>query len=420
MSDQSSQRLASPARSIVVAGSPRHRPPWWNRRVLALGGPHPQRDHEAIFEASQPGEVAAEERAHLPRHRVEQLGRRQVLRDERGDAPQRGLLVGQPLDLRPRLGVGDRGCDQVAEARCGPRSRRSGSRQPRRHAPPRAATDEDREASDGRIPCSPSRRASPPPRSSCRLGRVALLARRTETQSRHRHAGAMQPYPGRCRRPRPRSRCRRGRPARAPTPRRPVPARPLRPHPRRPPPAPTPWRRASPLVAVPPAPRRGRSPCAQLGVGDRGRHQLRELVEPPVGPPRASVAGDPSDRPPRRPSTRIGLPSAERTPAVRKRAGYSRGRGSAVSNRRGRSVWRTSWTSVAGVGPNALAGYVGPSGVSRHRRRGVGLELDDRAGVSAKERATSAATPGRPTPVGSRPRPAWRLGEGRPARRPAA
>ena len=81
--------------------------------VLARGGPGGDgADRVVGVVADHPGEIRAEQLADLLGDGGEQLARRHVLRDQRRHAPQRGLLVGEPLDLRARLGVGDGRGDQ--------------------------------------------------------------------------------------------------------------------------------------------------------------------------------------------------------------------------------------------------------------------------------------------------------------------
>jgi hypothetical protein len=65
--------------------------------------------------ASERDLVGAEQPLHLGRHRVEDRRRLRAFRNQRRDAPERGLLGGQPLDLGARLHVGDRGRHQLRE-----------------------------------------------------------------------------------------------------------------------------------------------------------------------------------------------------------------------------------------------------------------------------------------------------------------
>ena len=98
-------------------------------RLLDPGtAPDAHGGHRAVaLEAADVGGVDAEELADLARDRREDLRRIDPARDERRHAPQRGLLVGEPAHLAPRLGVRDRGgheLGEVGEPRLGVRRER--------------------------------------------------------------------------------------------------------------------------------------------------------------------------------------------------------------------------------------------------------------------------------------------------------
>ena len=121
-------------------------------RVLARGGPGGHGRHVAIgLVAEHPREVGAEQPADLFGDRREDLAFGHSARDERRHAPKGRLLVGQPPDLRPRLGVRDRRRHELRE-RGEPRlgvGRQRLLRRGQRDQAPDAALDDDRRP-DGR------------------------------------------------------------------------------------------------------------------------------------------------------------------------------------------------------------------------------------------------------------------------------
>ena len=112
------------------------------------------REHDDLgagLEAVQRDLVGVQQRLHLARHGVEHACRRGALRDERGDPPQRGLLLRQPLRPGVRLGVGDRGRHEVGELHepgLGVRGEHL-VLGPDAHRAPEAALDPDRHGEDG-------------------------------------------------------------------------------------------------------------------------------------------------------------------------------------------------------------------------------------------------------------------------------
>jgi hypothetical protein len=80
-----------------------------NLGLLAGGGPGRYDGHRVVgLVAGHPGEVRAQQPPDLFGDGAEELARRHTLCDQRRHTPQRGLLVGEPPDLRSRLGVRDR------------------------------------------------------------------------------------------------------------------------------------------------------------------------------------------------------------------------------------------------------------------------------------------------------------------------
>ena len=62
-------------------------------------------------------DVRVEQLADLHRNGIEDLAGWSIASDERRNAPQRCLLVGEYRSGLTRLGVGDRGCDELGEVR---------------------------------------------------------------------------------------------------------------------------------------------------------------------------------------------------------------------------------------------------------------------------------------------------------------
>jgi hypothetical protein len=79
---------------------------------LAVASPAPAGDHAhgvVWLVPQRVYQVGAEQPARLLGHRSQDLGRRHTAGDQGGHPPQGGLLLGNPLQLLARLGVGDRG-----------------------------------------------------------------------------------------------------------------------------------------------------------------------------------------------------------------------------------------------------------------------------------------------------------------------
>ena len=77
-------------------------------------------DLVARLVAAQRDLVGVQQQLHLRGHGVEDGVGGRPFRDERRHPPERGLLLGEPFDLRARLRVGDGRRQQVAELREAP------------------------------------------------------------------------------------------------------------------------------------------------------------------------------------------------------------------------------------------------------------------------------------------------------------
>ena len=119
----------------------------------------PARHRQVVLVGGELGQVyacrASEPTGHLA-DRVEDSARLGSLGDQRGHLPQRGLLIGELLQLFACLGVGDRGGDQLGEAGepgLGGRGLRGGCRGQRHHRAPQPAVDDDRDSHRRVYPC---------------------------------------------------------------------------------------------------------------------------------------------------------------------------------------------------------------------------------------------------------------------------
>ena len=268
-------------------------------------------------------EVRTAEDADLAGHRLEHLRRRCPFRHQRRHATQRGLLVDKPPHLRPRLGVRDRRRHQLrerGEARLGIRRqglllagggghqgptggprRRSASRPPSGRppggCPQRVAGGIGVVVDPGRTACLEYERGEVriPERPPAANGKalpgaghegdraVGLVADHVRQVDRKQPPDLVRDRREHLLRPRP--------------------ARHQRRHP--------PQRRL--LLGQP------GEPGAALGVGDRRRQQLRELGQADLGVRghRLLLARAGGHHPHKRPSTMMGVPTAERTPVSR-------------------------------------------------------------------------------------------------------
>jgi hypothetical protein len=85
-----------------------------------VGSPAADRDDRGVASglvAQQGGRAPTQQPRRLERDGLEDLIGVHPARHELRNVPQRGLLVGQQTQLGARLGVGDRGGDQLGEAR---------------------------------------------------------------------------------------------------------------------------------------------------------------------------------------------------------------------------------------------------------------------------------------------------------------
>ena len=109
--------------------------------------------HRAVgLEADHGGAVRPGERFDLVAHRTEERVRRHALRDQRGHAPQRCLLLGEHRSRLSRLGVGDRRryeLGEVCEPGLGVFRERLVPRRENHHRAPQTSLDHNR-ARDGR------------------------------------------------------------------------------------------------------------------------------------------------------------------------------------------------------------------------------------------------------------------------------
>ena len=94
-----------------------------NRRASAHGHPSTRRAPASDRRRSCVAVVAADNRyvgveqlANFGRHGLEDFGGRGITGDERCDASQRCLFLCEPCERFARLGIGDRGCDELGEA----------------------------------------------------------------------------------------------------------------------------------------------------------------------------------------------------------------------------------------------------------------------------------------------------------------
>ena len=122
------------------------------RRLVALVA-----EHRRDLDAQQPPDLFGDRR--------EDLRRWQLACDQRRHAPQRGLLVGEPAHLLPRLGVRDRRGDELREGgdpRLGVRRERPVALRGDDHHAPEALVDDDRGAhrrAEAELPAQCGRRA---------------------------------------------------------------------------------------------------------------------------------------------------------------------------------------------------------------------------------------------------------------------
>jgi hypothetical protein len=104
--------LANRLRQASVV--PRHAP----RHVRRLPGSAPRREvrHQVVRIVTRDArQVGAEQPADLRADRPKKLIGRHAVRDQRRDAPQGSLLIGEAGRLRLRLGIGDRRREQLGE-----------------------------------------------------------------------------------------------------------------------------------------------------------------------------------------------------------------------------------------------------------------------------------------------------------------
>ena len=73
------------------------------------------RDRAVALESEHSGDVGSAQCLDLSGKRVEQRSRVHSVRDERGHAPQRRLLIGQQLDILARIHVLARPCQRPGE-----------------------------------------------------------------------------------------------------------------------------------------------------------------------------------------------------------------------------------------------------------------------------------------------------------------
>jgi hypothetical protein len=86
----------------------------------------PARCHDALLGARHPYELRApraEQRAHLPGNRLEDLGGRRLARDQRGHAPQRRVLTDELFERR--VGIGWPHVPTLARSVCARRAPRT-------------------------------------------------------------------------------------------------------------------------------------------------------------------------------------------------------------------------------------------------------------------------------------------------------
>ena len=114
------------AREGVHAGRPARAEHIARPRAGVHRDPQPERggavahgdgDRGVVVVAQERGGRVTEQLRRFGGHRGEHLVERRAAGDELGDAAQRGLLVGEPTQLGPRLCVGERGGHELGEAR---------------------------------------------------------------------------------------------------------------------------------------------------------------------------------------------------------------------------------------------------------------------------------------------------------------
>jgi hypothetical protein len=105
----------------------------------------PDHDRELVLVAHHPDLLGAEQPLDLLRDGGEDVSRRHFACDQRRHPPQRRLLAREPLEVLARLGVRDRGREQVREVGQQPLRPRRERMMERgdRHGAPHLAADDD-------------------------------------------------------------------------------------------------------------------------------------------------------------------------------------------------------------------------------------------------------------------------------------